>query len=331
MKIYQRCRPDVGLAALACAAICGCGIDSSTVTPAKSFTRVSGPSVTRPLIYTNQGLPSSPTHAVNVFTYPHGKFVHAMSGLAKSPGSLCSDAAGDVYVTATISVQSSYVYEFGPGDTEPIRTLENPGYGSACSVDPTTGNLAVANWDASYHGLAQGDIAIFAPGSNTPTLYGIKKMPEFFNCAYDGQGNLLADGIDHLAQNALAILPRGSTELTELKFNKYLMFPGPMQWDGHYFAVGYGPVKGELYQVTVSGSEAKAVKTIKLKAYRFLENDNSFWIHRDTLVAPVGPKGSSTSLGFWKYPAGGQVTRVIKNLRKGYYTVGVTVTPNVPL
>jgi hypothetical protein len=330
MRIHQRFRPHAILAALTCGPLCGCGITTPPITPANSLTRVSGPAATQTLIYTNQGLPSSPTHVVNVFTYPQGKFVDTMSGLQRSPGSLCSDADGDVYVTATISVQSSYVYEFGPGGTQPIRTLENPGYGSACSVDPTTGNLAVANWDASYHGLTQGDIAIFPPGSSTPKLYGIKKMPEFFNCAYDDKGNLLADGIDHLAQNALAMLPQGSGGLTELKFNKYLMLPGPMQWDGHYFAVGYGPVKGELYQVAVSGSKATAVNTIKLKAHRFEEDDASFWIHRDTLIAPVGPKGSTASLGFWKYPAGGQATSIIKNLRKGYYTEGVTVTPNVP-
>lgn len=317
-------------AAFACGTLWGCGAISPPITSASGLSRISRAAPAQPLIYTNQGLPSSPTHAVDVFTYPEGKFVGAMNGLAKSPGSLCSDADGDVYVTATISVQSSYVYEFGPGGTEPIRTLNNPGYGSACSVDPTTGNLAVANWDASYHGQAQGDIAIFAPGSSTPKLYGIKKIPEFFNCAYDGKGNLLADGIDHLAQNALAILPAGSSTISELKFNKYLRLPGPMQWDGRYFAVGFGEAKGELYQVEVSGSEAKAVKTIKLDAGRAEEDDNSFWIHRGMLVAPVGVNGSTASLGFWHYPAGGQVARIDKDIRKGHYTVGVTVTPNVP-
>lgn len=330
MRTLERFKAYAVLAVFACAPLSGCGLNAAPVAPTDSVAQTLAPAAAMQAhIYTNEGVPSSPTHLLDVFTYRHGKFLKTLSGMAKSPGSLCSDESGDVYVTATISVQSSYVYEFGPGDTQPIRTLDNPGYGSACSVDPTTGNLAVANWDASYHGAAQGDIAVFAPGSGNPQLYGLDKVPEIFNCAYDGKGNLLADGIDHLAQIALLILPRGSKRLRELKFNKYLRFPGPMQWDGRYFAVGYGHAKGELFQVEVLGSEAKAVKTIRLGAGHDEEDDTDFWIHHGMLLAPMGPKDASqSSIGFWKYPEGGRVARIIRNIRKGDYTEALTVAPN---
>ncbi len=79
---------------------------------------------------------------VDVFSYPAGKRVGTLTGF-QSPGGLCVDKAGDVFVT---NFGASNIVEYAHGGTKPIATLSDP-YQEPddCSVDPTTGNLAVAN------------------------------------------------------------------------------------------------------------------------------------------------------------------------------------------
>ena len=51
----------------------------------------------------------------------------------------CTDANGNVFIS-----NDDNVFEYAHGGTEPIATLDLPGSNAiGCSVDPTTGNLAV--------------------------------------------------------------------------------------------------------------------------------------------------------------------------------------------
>ena len=75
---------------------------------------------------------------------------------------LCSDNSGNVFIPGNGEI-------WGPkhGGTTPISKSKDSGYrGVGCSVDPTTGNLAVANTEASS-GSAAGNIAIFTKATGS--------------------------------------------------------------------------------------------------------------------------------------------------------------------
>ena len=59
--------------------------------------------------------------------------------------------------------------EYPHGGKTAITTLSDPQTPAACAVDPTTGNLAVANSDGN--GPYYGELAIYGDGQGQPTLY----------------------------------------------------------------------------------------------------------------------------------------------------------------
>lgn len=85
---------------------------------------------------------------VYIYTYRGHKLVGTLTGFF-NPEGLCVDKAGDVYVTNDTSEGVHQITEYAHGATTPLRTLNDPqGRANGCSVDPKTGDLAVANfWD----------------------------------------------------------------------------------------------------------------------------------------------------------------------------------------
>jgi len=259
---------------------------------------------------------------VEMLTYPKGRLVGTLNGVDRPPESLCSDSAGNVYVTALLFGSHSPIYEFAHGGNTPINTLEDPGFSVGCSVDPTTGDVAVAN--SQFPG-SNGFVAIFHPGNNNPKLYASPSIKSFGGCSFDGNGDLLATILDRRDQNGLVMLRHGESKFTRLTLNKQLNEAGPVQWDGRYFAVGY-VLPHKIYQVAVSGSAATVVKTIRL-GYRDYRIDNEFWIQNKTIVAVVGPLSSGESaVGVWNYPQGGTATKILKRTQGNLYFTGVTLS-----
>jgi hypothetical protein len=75
------------------------------------------------------------------FHAPHNGLIGQLKGF-KTPGGECSDTAGNVYITDDIN--SNNVLEFAHGSKKLTRVLSVNAYPDGCSVDPTTGNLAVS-------------------------------------------------------------------------------------------------------------------------------------------------------------------------------------------
>src|SRR6202042_651602 len=85
---------------------------------------------------------SSYANAVYVYSYPAGPLVGTLTGF-NNPIGLCSDAKGNVWVT---NASGGNIVEYAHGGTSPIATLQDSGQTPEdCAVDPTTGNLAVAD------------------------------------------------------------------------------------------------------------------------------------------------------------------------------------------
>jgi hypothetical protein len=90
-------------------------------------------------------------NTVSAFTYPGLKYVYSISGVS-DPSEMCSAKTGNWWVVAS---GSDEVLEYAHGGAKPLKTLsEDVGEAAGCTVDPTTGNLAVTV-------LGTGNIVVF--------------------------------------------------------------------------------------------------------------------------------------------------------------------------
>lgn len=252
---------------------------------------------------------------VLVLSYPSGKIVGHLVGLEAS-GGLCSDANGDVFVTEP---RLGQIVEYAHGGTSPINTLSLQGQPNDCSSDATTGDLAVAEANSNA-------IAIFRGAQGTPQFYTDLDFEYLRYCAYDSQGDLFIDGPINGSTGGLTELRAGSTTFTNITLNKDISPFGDLQWHGKYLALqgGFGlPLK--VYRIQISGSNGQIVRTTTLKGVRRI---GFTWIQESYIVASIyGPSGARRHIGFWPYPSGGNLVKMISP-GKPLYGVTVSVAPS---
>ncbi|HLY03812.1 MAG TPA: hypothetical protein VKR56_15105 [Candidatus Cybelea sp.] len=241
---------------------------------------------------------------VYVYSYPGDKLVGTLTGF-KDPGGLCVDKNGNVFVTNT---GGDDVVEYAHGGTSPIATLGDPGYFPfGCSIDPTTGNLGVAN-NFPSSGSGQGNVVIYTHAKGKPKGdYTDPNIEQMLLCGYDDKGNLFVDGLTKASGFAFAELRSGGTTLTNITLNQSIGNPGGVQWDGKHVAVG-DQSTNVVYQFDVSGKKGtKAGSTALSGATEVVQ----FWIAGSKLIGPDAGEGN---VGIWKYPAGGSEVKKITGL-----------------
>ena len=182
------------------------------------------------------GYTDSSGYKTYILTYPKGQVVGTIEGAV----GLCSDGNGDVYV-----LSRNAAIEYAHGGTTPLKTLRIPGAEmSDCSVDPSTGNVAL-----TYACPPCGtNLAIFPGGSGTATRYSV---PYAETCSYDDHGDLFAGGG---SDSAISELPAGSGTFTAITLNKTLQVAGKVQWDGKYVTLQDREPPVVIYRIQVSGS-----------------------------------------------------------------------------
>jgi hypothetical protein len=256
------------------------------------------------------------TDGGHILSYPEGKLVGSFESTKSLALSyLCSDAKGNVFLTK-FKNGSPNVVEYDHGGTTPIARLHDPGYPWSCSVDPTSGNLAVATYDAS----GGGNIAIFSNARGGPNIYRDPNISTYVYCAYDGQGDLFVDGVKG-SKGVLAELPKGSASFIDLTVNHRYYGGSVVSWDGSYVTLA-DPLQRVILRLEVSGSTATVVGTTNLKDWRqgaFKE----VWLLGDALITQPGRHADA---GVWRYPAGGRPKRVFRTFEKGTGVDGVTVS-----
>jgi hypothetical protein len=257
---------------------------------------------------------------VNVYSYPDDKQVGTIKGDYDGPDGICVDKKNDIWV---VNNQDEGLVEYKHGGTSPIANLYGIVLPIGCSVDPTTGNLAVTSYGIDSSG--GGSVSIYAHAKGTPKVYMDSQIPHFNFCGYDPKGNLYADGTDagqtvfHFAE-----LPKGKKTFKNITLKGgFIDYPGMVQWDGKYVAVGDQMAGGAsgvdaIYQTT--GAGGKIVHETPLDADGSVgEEIIGFWIQGSTLIGPNATDPDSEydegSVGFYKYPAGGKPT---KTLKKGF-------------
>lgn len=134
------------------------------------------------------------TGDVTVYTYLDGGgllLVGTLTGFSL-PAGMCTDSVGNVWIP---DADTRKLYEYAHGGTKPIKTIQQySGYPYSCSVDPTTGNVAVANSHPNGKYQAYSVVDVYPKGSRKGTPYssahGFKNV---FFVAYDNASNLYAD------------------------------------------------------------------------------------------------------------------------------------------
>jgi len=228
-----------------------------------------------------------------VLSYATGQLVASLP----TPGDgICSDSNGNVFIS-----NNNEVVEYAHGGTEPIATLSLPGTDAAgCSVDPTTGNLAVVFINA------EDDIAVFPGAQGTPTLYTSGLESEY--CGYDASGNLFVSGYN-AGQPGLSELPSGGSAFGKLSIDGSIITPGQIQWDGQHMAYEGGE-KGQvkIFRLNISGSAATIAQTIAIKGISGRAYQS--WIYGGHILFPYSSHhAQAKNIGLWKYPKAGAKVR----------------------
>ncbi len=258
------------------------------------------------------------SNTVNVYSYPKAKQVGTLTADLSSPDGICVDNKNDIWVVNNGPVGSIpySVVEYKHGGKTPIATLSGIVLAIGCSVDPTTGDLAVTNYGTGSSG--GGSVSIFAHAKGTPKVYTDSEIAHFNFCGYDPKGNLYADGTD-AGQNVFhfAELPKGKKTFKNITLTGgSIYYPGMVQWDGTYVAVGDQHAGGASYASAIyqtTGAGGKIVHETPLDSGG-LEDIIGFWIQGSTVIGPnVLPRPGD--VGFYKYPAGGKPTKI---LTKGF-------------
>ncbi len=243
------------------------------------------------------------------------KLVGKLTGFKKPLGE-CVDKKGDVYI---VNAKAYNIREYAHGGAKPIATLSDQGSDPiGCSVDATTGNLAVSNSSADG---GEGDVSIYKDARGKPeALYSYINIPN--SLSYDDKGNLFVDG-EYCYYNgtscsfvfAFAELPKGSRTFRKIRLNPYPYYSGGVQWDGKHIAVGDGA--NTIYQYTISGKHGTEFGSTTLGGAHEVEQ---FCIQGTKVV---GADNGYADVGFWNYPAGGPPTKKITGL---YAPFGVAVS-----
>ena len=249
-----------------------------------------------------------------VISYPEGKVLGNLSVGGYQGAGTCTDSNGDVFIA-----DNDDVVEYEHGGTSPIATLNLPGDNAlGCSVDPTTGNLAVVFQSKNY------DIAIFPEAQGKPTGYLSHLVSS--NCGYDDSGNLFVDGFNGQAPG-LSELPQGGSSFTKLTISPKVGEPGQVQWDGKYLTYESASTKSSVVsRLSISGSEATIVGVTDIKGIR-----QSFpsWIYDKEIIIPFSHIHQTiNNIGAWQYPQGGKAVEKFRPGKNNTFQ-GVTLSPKL--
>jgi hypothetical protein len=203
--------------------------------------------------------------------------------------------------------------EYKHGGKTPIATLKDSGYLPVdCSVDPRTGNLAVANSEG-YPSHAAGDLAIYTGAKGSPKLYGDSSLYFALYVGYDNAGNVFLDGqTPGTGAFVLAELPKGGSTLGTVTTSGISGLGAGVAWDGKYITVGLGRPSSTIYQLKVSGSAATIAGTTTISGNpglgKYLVVTKG--LKQGNIV--IDPEvGGTKDVGVFKYPSGSGPVKTI--------------------
>ena len=222
------------------------------------------------------------------FDYPQGDAsIGSISG--DEPQGECAQRRQKAFWV--VNSGNDEIEKFAYGGTSPIATLsESAGEAAGCTIDPSTGNLAVTI-------LGAGDVVIFTDASGTGTTVADGLASSYFP-TYDASGDLFVDGITESDTYGVVEMASGSSSFKAVTLPNTISFPGGMQWDGNY--VTLNDQEGhEIYQYTIAGDSATLEGTVPLNG---TSDCVQTWIAKNLVYCPDAGNENAT---VFAYPAGG--------------------------
>ena len=257
---------------------------------------------------------SSNSSPANVFAFslPQLHLVGTLTGF-RSPQGLCVDPEGDIWVTDPGSQQ---IFEYAHGGTTPIATLSEMYYHPVeCSVDPTTGNLAVVNGPINGAPI---NVAVYPSAQGTPKYYTDYNVEDYYYCGYDNDGNLFVDALSQSSHFALIELRAGAAGFNSVTLNQVIGAPGGVQFADHFLAI-LDEDDNVIYQFAVNADgQGREVGATTLS-----DASNSvkqLWIQDKRVI--VADPGALTTW-FYHYPGGGNPFNALEGYGK---PIGVTIS-----
>jgi hypothetical protein len=312
------------LGPVAFAALAACGAPQTTTTPPVQQNAPNAQNAGReqswmlPEAKSEDLLYVANVYTITVYSYPRGKLVGTLQDFY-TPYGECVDKTGDVYIT---DGKFGKIYEYAHGGTKPIHTVNDPSYlAYGCAVDPTTGNLAVANYsDNSGH---SGNVAIYRKARGFPKSYVGYGFYYYYYLGYDPKGNLYVDGLFGSYGDGFEFgeLRKGRGKINPILLGQSVAGPGGIQWDGKYVALG-DSAGAVIYQYTFAGSKATLQGTTHLTGAG--DPVGQFGIVGSSVVT-ANQFFSGSAVLVYPYPAGGAATKTITN--GVFYPFSAVVSP----
>ena len=257
---------------------------------------------------------------VNVFNYKTKALVGMLGYVGFLQRGQCVDKLGNVWFTSggQFAAYGSAI-EYAHGGKTPLKTLNTEGSSIGCSIDPTSGDLAVAN--ASNATSGPSNVAIFKNASGTPKLYYSYYCGAPTSPGYDQNGNLYVEGdVSYGLPSTVCEIPHRGKALRPISFNVSIPIPEGVMWDGKYITLATGigsPIKTAIYQMAedVSGNLKKVGKTVltdtcngvraEVEQPFIVGNENTPANRRQGNVVVGGNMACAGTFDYWNYPAGG--------------------------
>ena len=218
----------------------------------------------RDLLYVAGG---SNSNEVFVYTYPRPKLVGTLTGF-KYPVSPCTDRKGNVWIP---NYYGANIVEYAHGGTSVISTLSVPNVSPFdCSVDPTTGNLAVVGYGENS---TSGSIVIYVGAKGSPRIVPVD-FSTTFSCTYDDKGNLYVDGFGWSEMPAFVFgeVAKAEWKFKPIQLNPIPFQPFPVRWDGKYVAVAN---IASIYRIAIHDRKATNVGSLHFDDIHWIAG---FWI-----------------------------------------------------
>lgn len=184
------------------------------------------------------------------------------------PAGSCEDTSGNVYI---VDAGSGLLWQFPHGSSSGTSVaITNAMMPLGCSVDPTTGNIAVSNFGNSTMNIFQG-------GFSGTQMLSTALEPYMWGPGYDPSGNLFVESeLKQFTSIELEELPAGSStwqviSLPNQACGNPFCFPDSVQWDGTYLEAGdqnFGTTNNSIptdmmgaFRISISGSTGTEISS----------------------------------------------------------------------
>jgi hypothetical protein len=247
---------------------------------------------------------------VFVYSYPDGRRVGTLTGLNDAVA-VCSDSNGDVWVIDANSRSRSTLVEYAHGGSTSIASLRLHEPADACSVDPSTGNLAAATLNSN--------VAVWKQGRGSPTFFSTSAFfKKVRTITYDATGNLYMRSFT--SGESGAWLPKGSTVVVKFHITKL----GSYGWDGRYFVIGSpNGGAGPLTRYKLHDGHGEVVGKFSVKLCAFSYVPPSFSIAGSALALSCGFE-EGESLNYYAYPKGAKPFKILDPGVNGSVTISAS-------